>query len=58
MDRSHFYEANKTSLDFFYLCMIFGELCKISVFFVEKRKIKEKEKNACIGLVQPTAKLA
>ena len=43
MDRSHFYEANKTGLVFFYFSMIFGEFAR-SLFYRKKRKTKEKKK--------------
>jgi len=41
MDRSYFYEANKTGLEFFWFFYDFCEFCKISVF-IEKMKEKKK----------------
>ena len=51
MDISHFYEANKTGLEFFDFYMIFGEFCKI-INFIEKEKNKEKE--TCLHRLVPT----
>jgi hypothetical protein len=43
MDRSHFYEANKTGLILFRFSMIFGDFYNIFVF-IEKEKNEKKEK--------------
>jgi hypothetical protein len=49
--------CHKTGLAFLLFFYDFGEFCNISDF-IEKKEKQKKRKKACMGLVQPTTKLA
>jgi hypothetical protein len=50
MDRSHFYEANKTDLSFFKIFYDFWQILQdLYLYFYRKREKLKKKKKHCMG---------